>query len=176
MLNEHIEELRPCPFCNSEIFNHFGTKAIMHKQGCPMLNGTTEHIKILSRCELEAWNTRPTEPQQVDVSEAIKEINNIRATIAGYEMAGTPLSSEMIDYWKEKLYSIELIINNGTLQQVKQGSEWVSAIDTVIEIVTILSFNETELHKFNYQGFRNILIELKENLPPQPPTNTEEEG
>ena len=58
------KKLKPCPFCGREIFNHFGDKAIMHKQGCPMLNGAAEYIKLLSTYELENWNTRAT--QSVD--------------------------------------------------------------------------------------------------------------
>ena len=51
------------------------------------------------------------------------------------------------------------------LQPTLKESEWVSSIDTVIGIVTVLSFNESELPRFNYEGVRNILIELKDNLP-----------
>ena len=68
MTKENLE-LKPCPFCSREIFNHFGEKAIIHKNGCPMLNGTTEHIKLLSKYEIENWNTRSNSKPPTQINE-----------------------------------------------------------------------------------------------------------
>jgi len=69
-------KLKPCPFCNREVFNHFGDKAIIHKQGCPMLHGITEHIKLLSSYQLENWNTR-TKPNELE--EAVEKLESFKS-------------------------------------------------------------------------------------------------
>ena len=91
------EELKPCPFCGNNAKLHIGAT----KNAC--LCDNEKCILFARVIYIDAWNTRPTEPQQVNQGSEWESVedNTIETIVDGFSDRVKVPGGWIYRYWNE---------------------------------------------------------------------------